>query len=68
MVLMAAGVGLFGTFTAMLASWFLGDEGSRVEARLDRIEQELAEIHRLVAVIPGERPLGEPRIGGTSHT
>ena len=48
MVLMAAGVGLFGTFTAMVASWFLGDDGRRVEARLDRIEQELGEIRRLM--------------------
>jgi voltage-gated potassium channel len=51
-VLMAAGVGLFGTFTALVASWFLEDEGARISARLDKIEEDLTEIRRLLESSP----------------
>lgn len=51
-LLMTAGVGLFGTFTGYVASWFLGfgqqqkeaNEQQSVAARLDRIEKMLDEI------------------------
>jgi len=43
-VLMIAGVGLFGTFTAFVASWFSDRGQQQVEHREDRI---LAELHAL---------------------
>ncbi len=39
--LMAAGVGLFGVFTAYLASWFMGSKPSPEQASLAREVQEL---------------------------
>ena len=48
---MVAGVGLFGLFSGFIASWILGEDPdagqedlSSIAARLDRIEQTLAEI------------------------
>lgn len=54
-VLMIAGVGLFGTFTGYVASWFLepeaeadaGRDAAEAE-RLERVEWELREIRRLL--------------------
>lgn len=50
-LLMIAGVGLFGTFTGYIASWFLAegkadDDGRTVVARLDRIEETLNEMRQ----------------------
>jgi voltage-gated potassium channel len=57
-VLMVAGVGLFGTFTGYVASWFLEplaeaeeERDSNEEDRLARIEAEMRELRRLL-----ERP------------
>jgi voltage-gated potassium channel len=44
--LMAVGVGLFGTVTALFASWFMGADGERDP--LDKIRAELAEIKGLL--------------------
>lgn len=46
LILMAGGLALFGTFTAMVADYFIGDEDileevKKVNARLDRIEEKL---------------------------
>jgi voltage-gated potassium channel len=45
-VLMIAGVGLFGTFTAFVASLFITPEQRQVETREDRILAELREIRQ----------------------
>jgi voltage-gated potassium channel len=44
MVLMTAGVGLFGTFSAFLASWFLGGAAEQDEAH-----REIAALRHEVA-------------------
>ncbi len=43
-LLMIVGVGLFGTFTAFVASWFVSEPEAEVSERLSRIEDELARI------------------------
>lgn len=46
--LMAAGVGLFGTLTAFVASWFLEPEEKKVESELDDVRAELRAIRALL--------------------
>jgi voltage-gated potassium channel len=48
-VLMLAGVGLFGTFTGFVASWFLSPGEREQDNDLDSIRRELAEIKALLA-------------------
>lgn len=43
-LLMIVGVGLFGTFTAFIASWFVSKPEADISERLSRIEIELARI------------------------
>lgn len=45
-ILMTVGVGLFGTFTAYVASFFMQQEAKEEETREDKILTELAEIRR----------------------
>ncbi len=47
-LLMATGVGLFGTFTAFVASWFLSPGEEEQEEELEAIRKELAEIRELL--------------------
>lgn len=47
-ILMTAGVGLFGTFTGYVASWFLDAEQEQQTSELDAIRAELAEMRRLL--------------------
>jgi len=42
MVLMAAGVGLFGTFSGFLAAWFLGPDVAESDSELVALRQEVA--------------------------
>lgn len=53
--LMVAGVGLFGTFTGFVASWFLEAPAAQQKGELDEIRAELATIRRLL----GERSARE---------
>jgi hypothetical protein len=46
--LMAAGVGLFGTLTAFVASWFLEPEEKKVENEIDDVRAELRAIRALL--------------------
>jgi voltage-gated potassium channel len=46
-ILMIAGVGLFGTFSGLVAAWFIGPSGSRRESKIDNLEKELKEIKEL---------------------
>jgi voltage-gated potassium channel len=48
-VLMATGVGLFGTFTAFVASWFLSPQEEEQDRELEAIRAELGEIRRLLS-------------------
>ena len=45
-LLMATGVGLFGTFTALVAAWFMNPGGEA--DKLDEIWAELAEIKEVL--------------------
>lgn len=47
-VLMAVGVGLFGTFTAFVASWLLGKAEPQGDPELKKIRTELQEIRELL--------------------
>lgn len=47
-LLMTAGVGLFGAFSAALAAWFLIPEGQATEAELARLREEIAALRRVV--------------------
>jgi voltage-gated potassium channel len=46
--LMLAGVGLFGTFSAFLASWFLAPEIEEEEKKIDAIHRELKELRHIL--------------------
>lgn len=46
--LMIAGVGLFGTFTGFVASWFLEAPAARREGELEEIRAELERVRRLL--------------------
>jgi len=48
-ILMTAGVGLFGTFTGFIASWFLSPGEEEQEDELEGIRKELAEIKIILA-------------------
>lgn len=43
-VLMFAGVGLFGTFSAFLASWFIGGIGQEQTSEIEGLRQEIREL------------------------
>jgi voltage-gated potassium channel len=47
-VLMIAGVGLFGTLSGFVASWFMGASRAKEETEIDVIKKDLAEIRRLL--------------------
>ena len=47
-LLMSAGVGLFGTFSGFLASWFSGEEQQTNDAELVAIKQELALLRQAI--------------------
>jgi voltage-gated potassium channel len=47
-VVMIAGVGLFGTFTGFVASWFVEGTSAKQESEIDALRVELAEIRRLL--------------------
>ena len=47
-ILMAAGVGLFGTFTGFVASWFLAPGEEEQEDELEAMRKELTEIRKLL--------------------
>lgn len=47
-VLMTAGVGLFGTFTGFVATWFVEDNDSKQQDELETIKQELSETKQLL--------------------
>jgi voltage-gated potassium channel len=58
--LMAGGVGLFGTFTGFVASWFMSPgqaaikkEEEKIEAEEERIEEKLEKVEKLLAEIKG---------------
>ena len=43
-ILMSAGVGLFGTFSGLLASWFVGESGSSMNAEVAALRGEIAQL------------------------
>ena len=47
-VLMTAGVGLFGTFTGFVATWFVEDNDSKQQGELNAIKKELSETRHLL--------------------
>lgn len=60
-MLMTAGVGLFGAFSAALAAWFLIPEDRATDAELALLREEIAELRKAItardrAVPPGESP------------
>ncbi|MBN1489758.1 MAG: ion transporter [Phycisphaerae bacterium] len=48
-ILMTAGVGLFGTFTGFIASWFLAPGEKEQEDELEAVRKELTEIKAILA-------------------
>jgi voltage-gated potassium channel len=54
--LMAGGVGIFGTLSGLVASWFLTPGQKEQDTDLDDIRAALAEIQRRLPVPPEERP------------
>lgn len=47
--LMAVGIGLFGTFTALVASWFVAPIEAEQEREMEAIRKEVQEVRRLLA-------------------
>jgi voltage-gated potassium channel len=47
-LLMSAAVGLFGTFSGFLASWFIGEDEQAENAELVEIRNELASVRKLI--------------------
>jgi voltage-gated potassium channel len=54
-ILMFAGVGLFGTFSGFIASWFLGPCESQKDFQIVHLEKELSEIKGLLEDIKKNR-------------
>ncbi len=48
MILMSAGVGLFGTFSGLLASWFLAHDEQRIESDLGELRAEVAALRATI--------------------
>jgi voltage-gated potassium channel len=71
-VLMCAGVGLFGTFSGLLAAWFVGHDGRDGSAELAAALEEVAALKSaLAAQIPGAAtptPPGREDRGGPRCT
>lgn len=52
-LLMGAGVGLFGTFSGLLAAWFLGPSAASSEEDLGKLREEVAKLRQaLEASVP----------------
>jgi voltage-gated potassium channel len=49
LILMGAGVGLFGTLSGFLASWFLAPGEKSSESEIAQLRKEIAEIRELIA-------------------
>lgn len=47
-ILMTAGVGLFGVFSGFLAAWFLRPEEDEINTELERLREEIAALRRLI--------------------
>src|SRR6185436_14770425 len=47
-ILMTAGVGLFGAFSAALAAWFLVPENEATDAELAKMREELQKLREIV--------------------
>lgn len=52
-ILMTAGVGLFGTFTGFIATWFLGSKDKEQEQEIKILKSELGTIRRLLEDMKG---------------
>jgi voltage-gated potassium channel len=53
--LMIAGIGVFGTFSGLVASWFLAPKAADTESDLDQIKSALADIQRRLPPVRDER-------------
>ena len=51
MLMLVTGIGLFGTFTALVASWFVGAHEQQEDAQLAAMQEELAEVKNLLQQI-----------------
>ena len=59
-ILMFAGVGLFGTFSAVLAAWFLASEEDEGQAALAGLKSEIAALRNVIEQLhPPERPTSQ---------
>jgi voltage-gated potassium channel len=47
-ILMCAGVGLFGTFSGFLAAWFLGSDGRGTDSKVDALRAEMAALREIL--------------------
>jgi voltage-gated potassium channel len=56
MILMAAGVALFGTFSGFLAAWFLGPEVEDSETDIAALHREIAALRESVEALGPSRP------------
>jgi len=54
-LLMTAGVGLFGTFSGFVASWFLAPGARQQEGEMAALRRDLADIRRTLDQLAGER-------------
>ena len=54
-LLMSAGIGLFGTFSGFVASWFLKPGEEQQDDRMDEVRAELAEIRRILSQGPDRK-------------
>ena len=55
-LLMTAGVGLFGTFSGFVASWFLAPAARQQESEMAALRRDLAEMRRTLDQLAGARP------------
>ncbi|MEZ5289456.1 MAG: ion transporter [Vicinamibacterales bacterium] len=56
--LMMAGIGVFGTFSGLVASWFLTPRAQETESELDDIRAALHDIQRRLPPLPSDPPQG----------
>ena len=61
-MLMVAGIGLYGTFTGLAASWFVSAGDEEDDARFDRVEEELRAVRgALERLAPPDDAISEER-------
>lgn len=67
-ILMAAGVSVFGTFSGFIAAWFLTPTETQTENDLAALRRDVAELKRLILESQAERIPAMRKVDGDGHS